>query len=129
MAHFAEIDENNIVLRVNVVNNEVITDGDGVEQEQLGADFLTGLLGGTWKQTSYNTIGGVHKLGGTPLRKNYAGIGHTYDAHRDAFYVLQPYPSWTLIEDTCQWQAPVAFPFGEAGSSFFEWDEETTNWT
>ena len=128
MAHFAEIDENNIVLRVNAVNNEVITDGDGVEQEQLGADFLTGLLGGTWKQTSYNTRGGVHSLEGTPLRKNYAGEGYIYDATRDAFISPQPFPSWTLDEDTCQWEAPVAFPFGEAGSSFFEWDEETTNW-
>ena len=128
MAHFAEIDENNIVLRVNVVNNEVITDGDGVEQEQLGIDFLTALLGGTWKQTSYNTWGGVHLLGGTPFRKNYTGFGDTYDATRDAFISPQPYPSWILDEDTCQWDSPVAFPFGEAGSSFFEWDEETTNW-
>jgi hypothetical protein len=128
MAHFAEIDENNIVLRVNVVNNEVITDGDGVEQEQLGIDFLTDLLGGTWKQTSYNTLGGVHSLGGTPFRKNYANTGYTYDATKDAFISPQPYPSWILNETTYRWEPPVAFPFGEAGSSSFEWDEETTNW-
>ena len=131
MAHFAEIDENNIVLRVNVVNNEVITDGDGVEQEQLGADFLIGLLGGTWKQTSYNTRGGVHSLEGTPFRKNYAGIGYTYDATRDAFIELQPFPSWTLNEDTCIWEAPVAYP---SDSIQCNWDEDayqadnTTGW-
>ena len=125
MAHFTEVDENNIVLRVNVVNNDVILDGDGVEQEQLGADFLTGLLGGTWKQTSYNTKGGVHLLGGTPFRKNYTGIGDTYDATRDAFISTQPYPSWTLDEDTCIWEAPVAYP---DDGKWYKWDEDTTNW-
>ena len=127
MATFAKIGLNNKVIEVLSVHNNELLDSNGVEQEQLGIDFLTDLLGGTWKQTSYNTWGGVHLLGGTPFRKNYTGFGDTYDATRDAFISPQPYPSWTLDEDTCQWEAPVAFPFGEAGSSFFEWDEETTN--
>ena len=125
MAHFAEIDENNIVLRVNVVNNEVITDGDGVEQEQLGIDFLTDLLSGTWKQTSYNTKGGVHKLDGTPFRKNYAGYGYIYDEVRDAFISPKPFSSWILNETTCIWQAPVAHP--DDGKDYF-WNEDITNW-
>ena len=131
MAHFAEIDENNIVLRVTVVNNEVITDGDGVEQEQLGVDFLTDLLGGTWKQTSYNTKGGVHKLDGTPFRKNYAGSGYIYDEVRDAFISPKPFSSefwagsWILNETTCIWEAPLAYP--DDGKDYF-WNEDITNW-
>ena len=121
MAHFATLDESNIVTNVEVINNEVITDGDGVEQEELGIDFLTSLYGtGNYKQTSYNNN----------IRKNYAGIGHTYDATRDAFYAQQPYPSWTLNEDTCHWEAPVAHPFDAAGDdgSKYKWDEEVGDW-
>ena len=111
MAHFAKLDQNNIVIKVSVVhNNELLV--DGTENEQKGITFLHNFFNNNdnWKQTSYNTNGGVHQLGGTPLRKNYAGIGYTYDADKDAFIEPQPYSSWTLNEDTCQWQAPVAYP-------------------
>jgi hypothetical protein len=119
MAHFAEIDENNIVTRVLVVDND---------QEDRGQEFLaTDLgLGGTWIKTSYNTIAGVHSNGGTPLRKNYAGIGYTYDSVRDAFYAPKPFASWTLDEDTCTWNAPTPMPVEEG--KFFTWNEETTSW-
>jgi hypothetical protein len=80
---------------------------------------------GTWIQTSYNTHGGAHTLGGTPLRKNYAGVGFTYDAAIDAFYAPQPYPSWSLDEDTCLWEAPVAHPNDELK---YTWDEATLTW-
>ena len=126
MAHFAKLNQNNIVITVNVVhNNELLV--DGVENEQKGVDFLNNLFNtnDNWKQTSYNTRGGVHKLGGTPFRKNYAGVGYTYDEARDAFIEPQPYPSWTLNEDTCQWEAPVAFP--NDGKSY-NWNESTTSW-
>ena len=81
--------------------------------------------GGLCRRTSYNTIGGVHQSGGTPFRKNYAGVGYTYDPVRDAFYAPQPFESWTLNEDTCSWESPVAIP--EDGNSYL-WDEETKNW-
>ena len=80
---------------------------------------------GEWVQTSYNTLAGEHKLGGTPLRKNYAGIGYTYDKVRDAFIPPQPYASWLLNEDTCQWNAPVDYP---TDGKDYVWDEETVNW-
>ena len=119
MAHFAEIDENNIVTRVLVVDND---------QEDRGQEFLaTDLgLGGTWIKTSYNTIAGAHSNGGTPLRKNYAGIGYTYDSVRDAFYAPKPFASWTLDEETCTWNAPTPMPVEEG--KFFTWNEETTSW-
>jgi hypothetical protein len=79
----------------------------------------------TWVQTSYNTQGGVHTQGGTPLRKNYAGIGYSYDAARDAFIPPKPYNSWLLNDETCLWSAPVAYP---ADSKLYRWDEETLNW-
>ena len=80
---------------------------------------------GTWLQTSYNTHGGVHANGGTPLRKNYAGIGYTYDAVRDAFIPPSPFASWTLNDDTCLWEAPVAMP---TDGKAYEWNEATTSW-
>lgn len=80
---------------------------------------------GQWIQTSYNTRGGVHANGGTPLRKNYAGIGMTYDSTRDAFYAPQPYPSWTLNDDSCLWEAPTAYP---TDGEHYIWNEETTSW-
>ena len=118
MAHFAEIDENGIVLRVLVVDNA---------QESNGQDFLANTLGlgGTWVKTSYNTVGGVHSNGGTPLRKNYAGIGYTYDSDRDAFIPPKPFASWTLDEDSCLWDAPVAYP---TDGAMYTWNEETTSW-
>ena len=118
MAHFAEIDENGIVLRVLVVDNA---------QESNGQDFLANTLGlgGTWVKTSYNTLGGVHTNGGTPLRKNYAGVGYTYDSIRDAFIAPKPYPSWILNEETCIWEAPIAMPTCD---EMYRWNEETTSW-
>lgn len=115
MAHFAELDANNVVLRVIVVGNADTSDADGVEKEHIGAAFCERLFGGTWKQTSYNGN----------MRKNYAGIGFTYDAQRDAFIPPQPYPSWVLVEDTCQWTAPVATP---TDGKMYSWDEPTTSW-
>jgi hypothetical protein len=119
MAHFAEIDENNIVTRVLVV---------GDDQEDRGQEFLADDLGlgGAWKKTSYNTQGGVHTLGGTPFRKNYAGIGYSFDAERDAFIPPKPFASWILNEETCNWNAPVEMPVEEG--KFFTWNEETTSW-
>ena len=129
MATFAKIGLNNKVIGVHSLHNDVLKDSNGVEQEALGIDFLNNLhkTNDVWKQTSYNTQGGVHKLGGTPLRKNHAGIGYTYDETRDAFIPPQPYNSWTLNEDTCQWEAPVAKPDSESGAAYI-WNEETTSW-
>ena len=111
MAHFAKIGLNNKVIEVQSVVNEVLHDSNGVEQEVIGVDFLTKLTGWSiWKQTSYNTRGGVHLLGGTPFRKNYAGIGFSYDQTRDAFIPQKPFKSWTLNETTCIWDPPVAYP-------------------
>ena len=117
MAHFAKLDETNNVIGVHVLNNEVIIDADGNEQEQVGIAFLTQLNGGVgwYKQTSYN---------GT-FRKNYAGVGYTYDPTRDAFIAPQPFNSWILNEDTCQWDSPVAYPDDDKR---YTWDEATTNW-
>ena len=126
MASFAKIGLNNKVIGVLSVHNNVLKDANGVEQEVLGIDFLTKLHGwAIWKQTSYNTHGGVHTLDGTPLRKNHAGIGYTYDEDRDAFIPPKNYPSWTLNEDTCRWEAPVAYP--DDGKRY-NWNEETTSW-
>jgi hypothetical protein len=120
MAHFAKIDENNIVVHVIVVADEHEADG-----ENWCKDFL----GGTWKQTSYNTHANVHALGGTPYRKNYAGGDFTYDATRDAFIPPKPFPSWTLVEDTCQWKAPIDRPDDaispeEPKGELYDWDED-----
>ena len=116
MAHFAEIDENNIVTRVIVVADEHEADGE---------NWCNGFLGGTWKKTSYNTLGGVHLLGGTPFRKNFAGIGDTYDASRDAFIEPHEFASWTLNETTCMWNPPVAMPVDD---KLWEWNETETRW-
>ena len=121
MAHFAELDANNVVLRVIVVGNKDTADANGVEKEHIGAAFCERLFGGTWKQTSYNGN----------KRKNYAGIGYTYDAGRDAFIPPKPYNSWVLVESTCQWEAPVPMP-ADAGTGEppkrYSWDEATTSW-
>jgi len=115
VSHFAKLDENNIVKFVTVGRQE----DDGKEAE------LCARTGDVYKQTSYNTHGGVHALGGTPLRKNYAGIGYTYDAGRDAFIPPKPYASWLLNETTCLWDAPVAMP---NDGKRYSWDEATTSW-
>ena len=126
MASFAKIGLNNKVIGVHSLHNDVLKDANGVEQEVLGIDFLTKLHGWSiWKQTSYNTNGGVHKLGGTPLRKNHAGIGFTYDEDKDAFIPQKPYNSWTLNEDTCLWEAPSARP---DDGKFYTWNEEIKSW-
>ena len=126
MASFAKIGLNNKVIEVQSVVNEVLQDSNGVEQENIGIDFLTKLTGwAIWKQTSYNTHGGLHNNGGTPLRKNHAGIGMTYDEDRDAFIAPKPYNSWILNETTCFWEAPVALPDTE---NRYNWNEETTTW-
>ena len=114
MAHFAQT-ENNIVTRVIVVDNKDTSNEDGIEIEQIGIDFCSNLLGGTWKQTSYNG----------KIRKNYAGIGYTYDDKLDAFIPPQPFKSWLLDEVTCQWKAPVDMP---TDGKFYTWNEETTSW-
>ena len=117
MAHWAEIDSDNIVTRVLVVADNV-EDGQAFLADELG-------LGGTWKKTSYNTIGGVHTNGGTPFRKNFAGIGYTFDAAKDAFIPPKPFASWTLNNASCLWEAPTAMPTDE---KLYTWDEETTSW-
>ena len=118
MSHWAEIDENNIVIRVLVGDERAMT-------EQESYQWLIDNLGGTWIKTSYNTYSGVHKLGGTPLRKNYAGPGFVYDSIRDAFIPPKPYDSWILNEETCNWQAPIAKP---NDSELYIWDEDILNW-
>tara|TARA_R100001163_G_scaffold54720_1_gene42050 strand:+ start:1689 stop:2195 length:507 start_codon:yes stop_codon:yes gene_type:complete len=117
MAHFAKLDENNVVLRVDVLNNEVITDENEVEQEQLGIDFLKnhyknhyGEPDSNWKQTSYNTHLGVHKLGGTPFRMNYAQIGGTYDPENDRFINVKPYSTYVGPNDKGSWDPPIPEP-------------------
>ena len=125
MAHFVEINDLKKVIQAVVLDNKDTQDTDGNEVESIGAKYLHDGFGGTWVKTSYNTKGGVHKLGGTPFRKNYAGIGYTYDEAKDAFIPPQNYSSWTLNEDTCQWEAPVAYPNDDKK---YLWNEETTSW-
>ena len=126
MASFAKIGLNSKVIEVLSVHDNVLKDANDVEQEVNGIDFLTKLTGWSiWKQTSYNTLAGQHKLGGTPFRKNYAGIGYTYDEDRDAFVSPKPYASWVLNEESCLWEAPSAKP--DDGKRYF-WNEETTSW-
>ena len=113
MASFAKLDNNNIVITVESVVNEVLKDSNGIEQEQLGINFLRTLYNepnAIWKKTSYNTIGGTHNNGGIPFRKNHAGIGYTYDENRDAFIPPKPFNSWIINETTCFWEAPIAKP-------------------
>ena len=127
MAHFAKLGIGDTVLNVHAVhNNELLV--DGTENEQKGIDFLNNLhkTNDLWLQTSYNTCGGDHQLGGTPFRKNYAGKGYKYDPTRDAFIPPKPsFTSWILNEDTCRWEAPVAKP-DEVKK--YNWNELTINW-
>ena len=116
MAHFAEIDANNVVLRVVVIGNADTSDAAGVEKEHIGAAFCEKLFGGTWKQTSYNGN----------MRKRYAGIGYTFNAELDAFVPPKPFPSWTLNSETADWQAPVAMPVVEGKR--YAWNEATQAW-
>ena len=114
MAHFARIDENGVVQQVVVVDNKDTADASGVEKEHIGAAHLEKILGGTWKQTSYNG----------KMRKNYAGIGYTYRADIDAFVPPKPFPSW-LLNARAQWEPPVAMP---TDGKMYSWDEPTTSW-
>ena len=126
MASFAKIGLNGKVIAVHSVVNEVLHDSNGIEREDIGIDFLTKLHGwAIWKQTSYNTIGGVHTNGGTPLRKNHAGIGYTYDEDRDAFIPKKPFNSWILNETTCNWESPVAYP---TDGQKYSWNEQNQTW-
>jgi hypothetical protein len=126
MASFAKIGLNNKVIAVVSVVNEVLKDSNGVEREELGIQFLNEIYKWPiWKQTSYNTIGGVHNNGGIPFRKNHAGIGFTYDEDRDAFIPKKPYNSWILNEQTCNWESPVAYP---TDGKRYTWNETNLNW-
>jgi hypothetical protein len=126
MASFAKIGLNGKVIEVLSVSNEVLKDAHGIEREDIGIDFLTKLTGyPIWKQTSYNTYAGIHRLGGIPLRKNHAGIGMTYDETRDAFIPKKPFNSWILNETTCLWNAPVAMPIND---NKYIWNESTLTW-
>ena len=111
MAHYAKV-ENNIVMQVIVAEAEFF-------------DTFVDTSPGEWIQTSYNTHGGVHSNGETPLRKNYAGVGYTYDSARDAFYAPQPYNSWLLDEETCLWNSPTPYPTDD---KMYDWNEDTTSW-
>lgn len=115
MAHFAKLDENNVVTEVIVVSNKDTSDVNGVEKEYIGAAFCEKLFGGTWKQTSYNAN----------FRKHYAGIGYTFDATRNAFIPPKPHASWVLNETSCSWEAPVAMP---TDGQSYSWNEETLSW-
>ena len=126
MASFAKLGLNSKVIQVVSVHNNELIDSNGVEQEVNGIDFLIKFTGYPfWVQTSYNTYGGVHNNGGNSLRKNFAGIGDTYDEDRDAFIAPQPYNSWTLNESTCQWKAPIAYP---TDGKIYEWNEVDKRW-
>ena len=127
MAHFAQLDENNTVLQVLVIGNDDTSDENGNEVEAIGVEFCKSLFGSNtiWKQTSYNTKGGEHLLGGTPFRKNYAAIGFKYDETLDAFIPPKPFPSWTLNEDTCLWEAPIPMPTDDKD---YIWNEENQTW-
>ena len=122
MAHYAYIDDNNLVTSV-IVGPDEGSEPEGVE---LWEEYFSAKGKGRALRTSYNTIGGVHSEGGTPFRMNYAGIGFTYDEERDAFIPQKPFESWVLDEATCLWEAPVAYP--EDGETY-TWDEESTSWT
>ena len=127
MAHFAKIGLNNKVINVVAVDNRNLEDSNGIEQEQNGINFLESITGWSlWVQTSYNTIKGIHKLNGTPLRKNYAGAGDTYDSTADAFHQPSPFPSWSLNATTFIWEAPVAYPLDD--TSMYLWDEANLKW-
>jgi len=124
MAHYAFLNEKNMVIEVIVGKNE---NEDGVDWEQRYSE----IRGKVCKRTSYNTAAGVHKLGGTPLRKNYAGVGYTYDEIRDAFIPPKPHASWVFNEETCLWDPPTPYP-EDAGTGnprkIYRWDEITTSW-
>jgi len=117
MAHFAQLNENDIVIQVIVINNSELLGENGKESEQIGIDFCKSLFGQNtvWKQTSYNST----------FRKNYAGVGFYFNEILDAFIPQQPFPSWVLNEETCLWEAPTPYP---VDGKFYSWDEQTLSW-
>jgi hypothetical protein len=129
MASFAKIGLNNKVITVVSVVNDVLKDASGIEREELGIQFLNELTGWPiWKQTSYNTVKGMHLNGETPFRKNHAGIGYTYDEDRDAFIPKKPYNSWILNEQTCLWESPIPMPSDASIDKRYQWNEQNLNW-
>ena len=134
MAHFAKLGINSKVIGVEVVADADCKNADNNEDEQVGIQFLENIHGWPlWKQTSYNTQANVHSLSGTPFRKNYAGMGYTYDEDRDAFIPPKPYASWVVNETTCVYEAPVAYPsvttYGDPAKPYeISWDETNTRW-
>ena len=129
MAHFVEIDASNIVIRGVVLDDKDTQDESGDEVESVGAKYLSDGFGGTWKRTSYNTNGGVHSLGGTPLRRNYATVGGTYDSETDEFIPEKPTPSCVLVrtDGGDWWMPPKPYPFEIVGGKF-EWKEDIQEW-
>jgi len=130
MAHFAKIGTGDIVIDIRVVHNNELLDENGVEQEDKGIAFLnkTHKTHDVWKQTSYNTKAGVHVLGGTPFRKNYAGIGYSYNRTLDAFVPPKPFPSCTLNNDTCQWVYCKPYPADGTAEKIYKWNEFSLSW-
>ena len=124
MANFAELNKNNQVIRVIVVHNNELLD-NGVELESKGIAFCESLFGGKWIQTSYNTKNGINLISGIPIRKNFAGIGYTYDEVKDAFIPPKGFNSWILNEDTCSWEAPIPMP---TDNKKYIWDEKELKW-
>lgn len=124
MAYFAELDNNNIVIRVISINDDYCKDANGNEVESIGANYCSSLFGGNWKQTSFNTFAGHHPSK-PPFRKNYAGIGYFYDSQLDAFIPPKSYPSWVLNENTGQWESPIPYP---SDNKSYIWNEETVSW-
>jgi hypothetical protein len=126
MASFAKLNSDNIVERVIAVNNNELLE-NGIESENKGISFLKETFGKNtiWKQTSYNTFANTHKLGGTPFRKNHAGVGFIYDINRDAFIAPKPFDSWILNENTCIWESPIAYP--NDGKKYL-WNETNKTW-
>ena len=128
MAYFAEIDGDNLVIRVVAIADRDTADSDGNEVESVGVGFCEQLLGGAWKQTSYNTRAGVHALGGTPFRKNYAGKGYEWREDLDGFVPPRPYDSWHLEPETCQWEPPIPRPKDVDKNKRYVWDEGNLEW-
>ena len=133
MAHYAKLGANNKVIAVHVVADKDCQNADGVEDEEVGRQFLERIHSWPlWKKTSYNTINGQHRLGGTPFRGNYAGIGMTYDEGNNIFIVKKPYASWVLNTAEARWQSPVGdapeIPEEEHNTHRYEWNESTGAW-
>ena len=128
MAHFAKLGVNGKVIAVHGLDNDQMLNADNQEDETVGQQRLQQIHGWPaqmWIQTSYNTLGGEHLNGGTPLRKNFASVGYTYDAEKDAFIPPQTFPSWVLNETSCLWEPPTPIPDNE---NVYRWDEETKSW-